>query len=189
MRWLIESEEGDIFLTALIIIPMIIAVMILIFTQVDNIYVMLDGMRRIYEQRLLKRCEERIIKEWHIINYIRNIFRKSRKSVNCIPFLLHTGCSNKFRPTENLNLARNQRFFHIFEISYLKLVGTIFDNNYVISIVSRSILNIMKLLISYCTNWLPFLLLHAFVFIILTFGWVAALLFWSNICRSSRVVR
>merc|ERR1712062_150221 len=65
LRWLIESEEGDIFLTALIIIPMIIAVMILIFTQVDNIFVMLDGMRRIYEQRLLKRCEERLIKESH----------------------------------------------------------------------------------------------------------------------------
>merc|ERR1712062_349215 len=48
LRWLIESEEGDIFLT-----PLIIAVMILIFTQVDNIFVMLDGMRRIYEQRLL----------------------------------------------------------------------------------------------------------------------------------------
>ena len=63
VKWLIESEEGDMYLTALIIIPMIIAVMILIFTQVDNIYVMLDGMRRIYEQRLLKRCEERLIKE------------------------------------------------------------------------------------------------------------------------------
>ena len=46
---------------------MIIAVMILIFTQVDNIYALLDGMRRIYEQKLLKRCEEeRSIDEWHI---------------------------------------------------------------------------------------------------------------------------
>ena len=67
VKWLIESEEGDMYLTALIIIPMIIAVVILIFTQVDNIYALLDGMRRIYEQKLLKRCEEeRSIDEWHI---------------------------------------------------------------------------------------------------------------------------
>ena len=106
LRWLIESEEGDIFLTALIIIPMIIAVMILIFTQVDNIYVILDGMRRIFEQRLLGRCEERIIKEWHIINYIRKYISKKHKLDSFFDYTQSVPTSSGRQKISNLHEIR-----------------------------------------------------------------------------------